>query len=282
MACAAAASGVAASSVVIARAPSAACSSSASGASTSLAVPKSFCGLGKSFGARVATANVAVAKAGAVAGAKAASQKRGVARASAEDDYAPLVGNVAPDFEAEAVFDQEFIKIKLSEYIGKKYVVLFFYPLDFTFVCPTEITAFSDRYSEFEKLDTEVIGVSIDSVFSHLAWVQTDRKSGGLGELSYPIVSDITKKISKSFGVLIPDQGIALRGLFIIDKQGVIQHATINNLGIGRSVDETLRTLQAVQYVQDNPDEVCPAGWKPGEKTMKPDSKLSKEYFEAI
>lgn len=200
----------------------------------------------------------------------------------AEDDYAPLVGNVAPDFEAEAVFDQEFIKIKLSEYIGKKYVVLFFYPLDFTFVCPTEITAFSDRYSEFEKLDTEVIGVSIDSVFSHLAWVQTDRKSGGLGELSYPIVSDITKKISKSFGVLIPDQGIALRGLFIIDKQGVIQHATINNLGIGRSVDETLRTLQAVQYVQDNPDEVCPAGWKPGEKTMKPDSKLSKEYFEAI
>uniref|UniRef100_A0A7I4BPR7 Thioredoxin domain-containing protein n=1 Tax=Physcomitrium patens TaxID=3218 RepID=A0A7I4BPR7_PHYPA len=164
MACAAAASGVAASSVVIPRAPSAACSSSASGTSTSLAVPKSFCGLGKSFGARVATANVAVAKAGAVAGAKAASQKRGVARASAEDDYAPLVGNVAPDFEAEAVFDQEFIKIKLSEYIGKKYVVLFFYPLDFTFVCPTEITAFSDRYSEFEKLDTEVIGVSIDSV----------------------------------------------------------------------------------------------------------------------
>ncbi|KAJ4885794.1 hypothetical protein Rs2_25542 [Raphanus sativus] len=176
----------------------------------------------------------------------------------------------------------EFIKVKLSEYIGKKYVILFFYPLDFTFVCPTEITAFSDRYAEFEKLNTEVLGVSVDSVFSHLAWVQTDRKSGGLGDLNYPLISDVTKSISKSFGVLIHDQGIALRGLFIIDKEGVIQHSTINNLGIGRSVDETMRTLQALQYIQENPDEVCPAGWKPGEKSMKPDPKLSKEYFSAI
>ncbi|CAL9229371.1 unnamed protein product [Arabidopsis halleri] len=200
----------------------------------------------------------------------------------AQADDLPLVGNKAPDFEAEAVFDQEFIQVKLSEYIGKKYVILFFYPLDFTFVCPTEITAFSDRYEDFEKLNTEVLGVSVDSVFSHLAWVQTDRKSGGLGDLNYPLVSDITKSISKSFGVLIPDQGIALRGLFIIDKEGVIQHSTINNLGIGRSVDETMRTLQALQYVQENPDEVCPAGWKPGEKSMKPDPKLSKEYFSAI
>ncbi|CAJ2672790.1 unnamed protein product [Trifolium pratense] len=194
----------------------------------------------------------------------------------------PLVGNAAPDFEAEAVFDQEFIKVKLSEYIGKKYVILFFYPLDFTFVCPTEITAFSDRHAEFEAINTEIIGVSVDSVFSHLAWVQTDRKSGGLGDLNYPLVSDVTKSISKSYGVLIPDQGIALRGLFIIDKEGVIQHSTINNLGIGRSVDETKRTLQALQYVQENPDEVCPAGWKPGEKSMKPDPKLSKDYFAAV
>ncbi|KAL1545638.1 myb-like DNA-binding protein bas1 [Salvia divinorum] len=188
----------------------------------------------------------------------------------------PLVGNVAPDFEAEAVFDQEFIRVKLSDYFKKKYVILFFYPLDFTFVCPTEITAFSDRHGEFEKLNTEILGVSVDSVFSHLAWVQTDRKSGGLGDLAYPLISDVTKSISKSYGVLIPDQGIALRGLFIIDKEGVIQHSTINNLAIGRSVDETLRTLQ------ENPDEVCPAGWKPGEKSMKPDPKLSKEYFAAI
>ncbi|KAE8098626.1 hypothetical protein FH972_016671 [Carpinus fangiana] len=202
------------------------------------------------------------------------SRRSFVVRASSE---LPLVGNVAPDFEAEAVFDQEFIKVKLSEYIGKKYVILFFYPLDFTFVCPTEITAFSDRHAEFEKLNTEILGVSIDSVFSHLAWVQTDRKSGGLGDLKYPLISDVTKSISKSYGVLIPDQGIALRGLFIIDKEGVIQHSTINNLAIGRSVDETKRTLQALQYVQENPDEVCPAGWKPGEKSMKPDPKLSKE-----
>ncbi|CAK8571337.1 unnamed protein product [Lathyrus sativus] len=194
----------------------------------------------------------------------------------------PLVGNVAPDFEAEAVFDQEFIKVKLSDYIGKKYVILFFYPLDFTFVCPTEITAFSDRHAEFDAINTEILGVSVDSVFSHLAWVQSDRKSGGLGDLKYPLVSDVTKSISESYGVLIPDQGIALRGLFIIDKEGVIQHSTINNLAIGRSVDETKRTLQALQYVQENPDEVCPAGWKPGEKSMKPDPKLSKDYFAAV
>eukprot|EP00850_Spirogloea_muscicola_P013149 SM000088S23690 [mRNA] locus=s88:91033:93290:+ [translate_table: standard] len=195
----------------------------------------------------------------------------------------PLTGNKAPDFEAEAVFDQEFIKLKLSDYQQqKKYVVLFFYPLDFTFVCPTEITAFSDRYGEFEKLNCEVLGVSTDSVYSHLAWVQTDRKSGGLGDLRFPLVSDLTKTISSKFKVLIQDEGIALRGLFIIDREGIIQHATINNLAIGRSVDETLRTLQAVQYVQDNPDEVCPAGWKPGERTMKPDTKLSKEYFAAV
>ncbi|TKY53143.1 2-Cys peroxiredoxin BAS [Spatholobus suberectus] len=191
------------------------------------------------------------------------SRRSFVVKASSE---LPLVGNTAPDFEAEAVFDQEFIKVKLSDYIGKKNVILFFYPLDFTFVCPTEITAFSDRHAEFEALNTEILGVSVDSVFSHLAWIQTDRKSGGLGDLKYPLISDITKSISKSYGVLIPDQGIALRGLFIIDKEGVIQHSTINNLAIGRSVDETKRTLQALQYVQENPDEVCPAGWKPGEK----------------
>ncbi|ESQ47503.1 hypothetical protein EUTSA_v10022410mg, partial [Eutrema salsugineum] len=120
------------------------------------------------------------------------------------------------------------------------------------------ITAFSDRHAEFEKfLNTEILGVSVDSV--------VNRKSGGLGDLNYPLISDVTKSISKSFGVLIHDQGIALRGLFIIDKDGVIQHSTINNLAIGRSVDETMRTLQALQYIQENPDEACPAGWKPGE-----------------
>jgi peroxiredoxin 2/4 len=191
------------------------------------------------------------------------------------------VGQTAPDFTATAVVDQEFKTIKLSDYRGK-YVVLFFYPLDFTFVCPTEIIAFSDRYEEFKTLNTEVLGASVDSEFSHLAWVQTDRKSGGLGDLVYPLVADIKKEISSAYNVLDPDAGIALRGLFIIDKDGVIQHSTINNLSFGRSVDETLRTLQAIQHVQSHPDEVCPAGWKPGDATMNPDPVKSKEYFSAL
>ena len=170
--------------------------------------------------------------------------------------------------------------MSLSQYRGK-YVVLFFYPLDFTFVCPTEITAFSDRHAEFKKLNTEVLGVSVDSQFTHLAWIQTDRKSGGLGDLAYPLVADLKKTICEDYGVLT-DDGIALRGLFIIDKEGVVQHATINNLGFGRSVDETLRVLQAIQYIQTHPDEVCPAGWKPGDKTMNPDPVKSKEFFAAV
>ncbi len=191
------------------------------------------------------------------------------------------VGLPAPDFSATAVVDQEFKTVKLSDYRGK-YVVLFFYPLDFTFVCPTEITAFSDRYEEFSKLNAEVLGTSVDSEFSHLAWIQTDRKSGGVGDLNYPLVSDITKQVSASYNVLDPEAGVALRGLFIIDKEGVLQHATINNLAFGRNVDETLRTLQAIQYVQEHPDEVCPAGWKPGDKTMNPDPVKSKEFFAAV
>jgi peroxiredoxin 2/4 len=191
------------------------------------------------------------------------------------------VGSLAPDFSATAVYDQDFMDVKLSGYRGK-YVVLFFYPLDFTFVCPTEITAFSDRYDEFKAINTEVLGVSVDSQFSHLAWIQTDRKSGGVGDLHYPLVADLKKEISAAYNVLDPDAGIALRGLFIIDKEGIIQHATINNLAFGRSVEETLRVLQAIQHVQANPDEVCPAGWKPGDKTMNPDPTKSKVYFESL
>ncbi|GFH18004.1 thioredoxin peroxidase [Haematococcus lacustris] len=172
----------------------------------------------------------------------------------------------APDFKAQAVLDQEFVEVSLSKYRGK-YVVLFFYPLDFTFVCPTEITAFSDRYKEFADMNTEVLGVSVDSQFSHLAWIQTDRKEGGLGDLAYPLVADLKKEISQAYGVLSPE-GIALRGLYIIDKEG---HSTINNLAFGRSVEETKRVLQAIQYVQNNPDE-----------TMKPDPKKSKDYFSKI
>jgi peroxiredoxin (alkyl hydroperoxide reductase subunit C) len=191
------------------------------------------------------------------------------------------VGQPAPDFTATAVYDQEFKSIKLSDYRGK-YVVLFFYPLDFTFVCPTEITAFSDRHGDFKAINTEILGVSVVSEVSHLAWTQTDRKSGGVGDLAYPLVADIKKEISAAYNVLDPEAGVALRGLFIIDKDGVIQHATINNLAFGRSVDETLRTLQAIQHVQSHPDEVCPANWKPGDATMTPDPVKSKEFFAAV
>ena len=191
------------------------------------------------------------------------------------------VGQPAPEFTATAVVDQEFKDIKLSAYRGR-YVVLFFYPLDFTFVCPTEITAFSDRHQDFSAIGTEILGVSVDSAFSHLAWIQSDRKSGGVGDLNYPLVSDIKKEISVAYNVLDSNEGVALRGLFIIDKDGVIQHSTVNNLSFGRSVDETLRTLQAIQYVQSHPDEVCPAGWQPGDKTMNPDPVKSKEFFAAV
>lgn len=191
------------------------------------------------------------------------------------------VGQQAPDFTATAVFDQEFQKVQLSEYRGK-YVVLFFYPLDFTFVCPTEITSFSNRYKEFSSKNTEVLGVSVDSEYSHLAWLQTDREAGGLGDIAYPLISDLNKTIAKDYNVLDEEAGVAVRGLFIIDPDGVIMHATVNNLPVGRNVDETLRVLQAFQHIRSHPDEVCPADWTPGDPTMNPDPVKSKEYFAAV
>ena len=191
------------------------------------------------------------------------------------------VGLQAPDFTATAVVDQEFKEISLSQYRGK-YVVLFFYPLDFTFVCPPEITAFSDRYDAFKALNTEVLGVSVDSQFSHLAWIQTERKQGGLGDIAYPLVADLKKEIAAAYNVLDEAEGVALRGLFIINPEGVVQHATVNNLPVGRNVEETLRVLQAFQHVEANPDEVCPANWTPGERTMNPDPVGSKDFFAAV
>ena len=190
------------------------------------------------------------------------------------------VGMQAPDFTATAVVDQEFKNIKLSQFRGK-YVILFFYPLDFTFVCPTEITAFSDRYSDFSSINTEVLGVSVDSKFSHLAWIQTPRNEGGIGDINYPLVSDLKREICQSFNVLNED-GEADRGLFLINPNGIIMHSTINKAPVGRNIDETLRILQAYQYVEAHPDEVCPAGWTPGDKTMKEDPKGSKEYFSSL
>jgi peroxiredoxin 2/4 len=178
------------------------------------------------------------------------------------------LGQPAPDFTATAVCGQEFRTVKLASYRGQ-YIVLFFYPLDFTFVCPSEVMAFSDRHPEFQALDTIVLGISIDSHYSHLAWIQTDRALGGVGELAYPLVSDLTREISAAYQVLDRDQGFALRGLFIIDPQGIIQHLSINNSSVGRSVDETLRILQAIQHTQRHFQEVCPADWQPGKSTIK-------------
>ena len=184
----------------------------------------------------------------------------------------------APDFAATAVVNEAFNdKFKLSDYRGK-YVVLFFYPLDFTFVCPTEIVAFNDRLKDFHDRGAEVIGCSIDSHFSHLAWIQTPREKGGLGGLNYPLVADLTKKISADYGVLL-DGGIALRGTFIIDQKGIVQAITIHNLPLGRSVDEALRVLDALQHFEKH-GEVCPADWKRGGATIKPGVKESKAYFE--
>ncbi len=185
----------------------------------------------------------------------------------------------APNFTATAVINEEFKTIKLSDYRGK-YVVLFFYPLDFTFVCPTEIIAFNDRIQDFRSRNAEVLGCSIDSHFSHLAWIRTPREEGGLGGLSYPLISDLTKKISADYGVLT-EGGVALRGTFLIDKQGIIRAITIHDLPLGRSVDEALRVLDALQFCEQH-GEVCPAEWRKGQPTIKPDVQASKEYFRKV
>ena len=188
-----------------------------------------------------------------------------------------LVTKPAPDFTAQAVMpDNSFADLTLSSYQGK-YVVLFFYPLDFTFVCPSEIIAFDKALAKFKAKNTEVIGVSVDSHFTHLAWKNTPRNQGGIGPIQYPLVADLDKKISEKFGVLL-DAGIALRGLFLIDKKGVVRHALVNDLPLGRSVDEALRLVDALQFHEKNGD-VCPANWHAGEEAMKPNAKGVADYL---
>lgn len=184
----------------------------------------------------------------------------------------------APDFTATAVMpDGSFNeKFQLSDYEGK-YVLLYFYPLDFTFVCPSEILAFDKKLDEFKSRDCEVIGVSVDSHFTHWAWRNTPVEKGGIGNIRYPLVSDLTKKISRDYGVLLND-AVALRGLFIMDKNLIVRHMLINDLPIGRSVDEAIRVLDAIQYHEEH-GEVCPANWRKGEKAMKPDAKGVAEYL---
>jgi peroxiredoxin (alkyl hydroperoxide reductase subunit C) len=187
-----------------------------------------------------------------------------------------FVSQLAPDFKAEAYVDGGFREISLSQFKGKK-VVLFFYPLDFTFVCPTEILAFADALEEFKKRDTAVLGVSVDSKFTHHAWANTAREDGGIKGVNYPLISDLNKQIARDYGVLLEDSGIALRGLFIINKDGILKHSTINHLDLGRSIDEVLRLLDAVDYTEAH-GEVCPANWKKGEKAMKPTAAGLKEF----
>jgi len=190
-----------------------------------------------------------------------------------------LVQKPAPDFTAQAVMpDCSFRELRLSDYKGK-YVLLFFYPLDFTFVCPTEIIAFSDRIKEFEELNVQVLGASVDSHYTHLAWRRTPRSEGGLGQIDYPLISDLDKEIARAYDVLLPG-GIALRGLFLIDKEGIVRHQVVNDLPLGRSVDEALRIVKALQFYEKH-GEVCPANWKEGDPTIKPDPQQSKEYFQS-
>ena len=188
-----------------------------------------------------------------------------------------LVTKQAPDFTAQAVLaDNSFAELTLSSYRGK-YVVLFFYPLDFTFVCPSEIIAFDKALEKFEAKNAQVLGVSVDSHFTHLAWKNTPPDRGGIGQVKYPLVADLSKKIAKKYGVLFGKE-VALRGLFLIDTEGVVRHALVNDLPLGRSVDEALRILEALQFHEEH-GEVCPANWREGEDAMTPTAEGVAEYL---
>jgi peroxiredoxin (alkyl hydroperoxide reductase subunit C) len=188
-----------------------------------------------------------------------------------------LVGKNAPAFTAKAAVKDRTFDLNLSDYIGK-YVVFFFYPLDFTFVCPTELHAFQERLKEFDSRNAQVLGCSVDSVYSHTAWLNTSKSKGGIQGVTYPIISDIHKTISRDYEVLKEDAGIAYRGLFLIDRSGVVRHQLVNDLPLGRSVDEVLRVLDALIFHELH-GEVCPANWKTGSKSMKPTEQGLAEYF---
>lgn len=189
-----------------------------------------------------------------------------------------LIGKPAPHFKAKAVVNGTIVEdFSLSQFLGQ-YVVFFFYPLDFTFVCPTELHAFQERAEEFAKRNTQVVGCSVDSWFSHAAWTQTPKSQGGIAGVKYPIVSDLNKSIARNYHVLKEDDGIAYRGQFLLDKQGIVRHQLVNDLPIGRSVDEVLRLIDALAFHEQH-GEVCPANWKSGEKAMKPTSDGLVTYF---
>lgn len=189
-----------------------------------------------------------------------------------------LVGKHAPDFKAKAVVKGHIVNDYSLMHLRGQNVVLFFYPLDFTFVCPTELHAFQERLEDFEKRNAQVVGCSVDSCYTHLAWLKTPKSKGGIEGIDYPLVSDLNKTIAKDYDVLIPSEGIAYRGLFLIDKEGVVRHQVVNDLPLGRSVDEAIRILDALLYYEKN-GEVCPANWNHGKQTMKPSNEGLEEYF---
>lgn len=192
-----------------------------------------------------------------------------------------LVGKHAPDFKAKAVVGGKIVNdFSLHHYRGKN-VVFFFYPLDFTFVCPTELHAFQERLEEFEKRQTEVIGCSVDSCYSHLAWLNTPRSKGGIEGIDYPLVSDLNKTIARDYDVLMAHEGIAYRGLFLIDKEGIVRHQIVNDLPLGRCVDEALRILDALLFFEKN-GEVCPANWQHGKKAFQPSYEGLENYFATV
>ena len=190
-----------------------------------------------------------------------------------------LVNNAAPDFELEGYFKGDFKRYKLSDYRGK-WVILLFYPLDFTFVCPTEVLNFSAAAPQFAGLGCQIFGISVDSKFVHKAWVDTKREDGGLGgSLNYPLLSDLNKQAAKDYGVLLEADGVALRGLFLINPDGVIMHSTINSLSVGRSVTEAMRVIKAFQFITSHQGQVCPADWEEGKDAMTASPEGMKKYL---
>src|SRR5688500_11025420 len=189
---------------------------------------------------------------------------------------AAIVGQPAPAFCLDAMVRGDFTTVRSSDLKGS-WAVLLFYPLDFTFVCPTELLAFSDRLGEFADLGAQVLGISIDSQFTHLAWSQRPRREGGVEGIRYPLLADVKRDMCCAYGVLT-EQGVALRATFVLDPDGVVQHATVNNLSVGRSVDEALRVLAACQVARES-GEVCPANWQPGRATIKPQVREARDFF---
>ncbi|MCB1072160.1 MAG: peroxiredoxin [Chlamydiia bacterium] len=189
-----------------------------------------------------------------------------------------LIGNKAPNFKANAVANGQINENFSLDLFDGKYILLFFYPLDFTFVCPTELHAFQEKLGEFEKRGAQIIGCSVDSTFSHLAWVNTPKTKGGIEGVTYPLVADLNKNIARDYQVLNEEAGIAFRGLFLMDKDHIIRHQLVNDLPLGRSVDEALRLLDALIFHEEN-GEVCPANWKKGKKSMKPTQEGLATYF---